>query len=299
MRRRADRRGGAGGRPGLTAPNDTHARPAAAETAAAAAAAAAAAEAAHDPDGGDGDPDNTANTGDNPAGEPPAPAAPAPPPRPKSAFDDGGVTILAPPLDGSCVYLSGLSWWTTEHDVEALVRSSTTSGMVKHVEFMADPVNGKSRGWAIVETNGEEESKALAAAVAAAPIKGKQATALVVDVGAVRQMCERAGPEAIRVLVRPEAQARIWGGGAQGMPHGGMPGGMMMGGPMMGMPPGGHHMRGWGGPMPPMMMGGPGMMPHGMMQPPGMTQPPYGMQPQHGGRGGSHKGGGGRKRERE
>jgi len=70
------------------------------------------------------------------------------PPEPHYPEVDGDMQYEQHTSDQTALYIGNLTWWTTDKELETLF---SEFGRLKNIKFFEDKVNGKSKGYALVE----------------------------------------------------------------------------------------------------------------------------------------------------
>ena len=121
----------------------------------------------------------------------------------------------APAADApTAVYVSGLTWWTTDVEVETYC---SEYGKVREVTFFAEKSNGKSKGTACVEFEDAAAAKACHDKLIYKRINGRDLTVKYVPVAAAKT----AGGEIRAAAAKPPDTA--WKGPVPGQGYGGAP----------------------------------------------------------------------------
>jgi len=117
--------------------------------------------------------------------------------------------------DQTAVYIGGLTWWTTDQDLETLF---SEYGRVKSVKFFEDKVNGKSKGYALIEFANPDSAHQARDKLNGREINGKQCVINFVNPENLKQLNRATSSGSARP---PRSERRGGGGGDRGRDRGG------------------------------------------------------------------------------
>lgn len=103
--------------------------------------------------------------------------------------------------DQTAVYIGNLTWWTTDQDLETIF---SEFGKVKNIKFFEDKVNGKSKGYALIEFGNSEAAYQAKEKLNGIEIQGKPVVVNYVNPENLKQLTRSSAPTG----TRPQGERR-------------------------------------------------------------------------------------------